>query len=113
MVDTMNTVPTQVASCKKSKGISLDSQLTLIVSCLHASILNVLCFFHSISLQWESSHRVHLSPYPLYQAVCLILIYQSVLEGEEGAVVAMTMYPSADNINLVYLGLPDDAWRVS
>src|SRR5712692_12053338 len=56
----------------------------------------------------DDGHRtggVHLNPDALSQQACLILICEGLLEGEEGAFVAVVVYPAADNVDLVDLRL--------
>src|SRR5258708_21710504 len=64
-------------------------------------------------ITWHSARHVYLNPYPLSQQVCLILISEGLLEGEEGAFVAVVVYPAADNVDLIDLRLAYNTGRVT
>jgi hypothetical protein len=49
----------------------------------------------------------------LSKAAGFIDIRESWLQGEEGAIIAVAVYPAADNVNLVYFSLAYNAGRIS
>src|SRR5690348_7814858 len=77
------------------------------------SSLRIFHFFHLTYFYRQSPHSLHLYPHPLHKALCLILVRQSVLKGEKSAVVAVTVYPPTNDVDLVYFGLADDAGWLS
>src|SRR5260370_34177233 len=64
-------------------------------------------------ITWHRPRRVHLNPDALSQQACLILICEGLLEGEEGAFVAVVVYPADDNGDLIDLRLAHNTGRVT
>src|SRR5260370_30597659 len=61
----------------------------------------------------QTSYSLNLHPDALGEQVRFVGVGQRGLHGEEGAVVAMMMYPAANDIDLVNLSLPNDMGRLA
>src|SRR5712691_126399 len=72
-------------------------------------ILFLICTHHN----WCSPNGIDLNPDALSKAAGFIDIRKSWLQGKEGAIIAVAVYPAADNVNLVYFSLAYNAGRIS
>src|SRR6266700_7102580 len=61
-----------------------------------------------LTLDGGSASSFYLMPYMISEQLHFLLIGKCVMEGKEGTIIAVTMYPATDNINLVNFGLADD-----
>ncbi|SRR6266496_1531298 len=79
-------------------------------------LCNILCivmntFFH-IHDRWQSTHSINLGPDTLHQTLGFLLVSQNMLEGKEGTIIAMTMNPATDDIDLIHFSFADDVGRL-
>ena len=61
----------------------------------------------------QGAHGIHLGPDALHQKLRLLAIGEGMLERKESAIIAMSVYPATDDVDLVDLGLADDIGRRS
>lgn len=65
--------------------------------------------------QWgrkQAPAGAHLGPHTPGKHTSIIKIDECRFDGEESAILAMAMNPAAEHVDLIDLGLPDDAWQL-